>query len=116
MGFFLIGLFVSGPVSRRHLGQSIGLTRLAFWWNNGVQPNQYGMPGRAARKWGDDTLEGDLTEEELVRNRRDQTEDTAVHKFLDEEYYQSRNFDLSAIEVPLLSVANWVRSPKSPFA
>lgn len=68
------------------------------------------MPGREARKWGDDTLEGDLQEEELVCNRRDQTKDTAVHKFMDEEYYKSRNFDLGAIEVPLLSVANWVRS------
>ncbi|KAH8430247.1 uncharacterized protein LDX57_007916 [Aspergillus melleus] len=78
-----------------------------FWWHNGVQPNQYGMPGRAARKWGDDTLEGDLTEEELVKNRRNQTLDTAEHRFMDEDYYQSRTFDLANIEVPLLSVANW---------
>ncbi|KAJ5660672.1 uncharacterized protein N7484_000044 [Penicillium longicatenatum] len=78
-----------------------------FWWHNGVQPNQYGMPGRAARKWGDDTLEGDLHPEALVSNRRDQTKDTAAHKYMDEEYYKSRNFDLSSIQVPLLSVANW---------
>ncbi|KAL4971274.1 Alpha/Beta hydrolase protein [Aspergillus desertorum] len=79
----------------------------SFWWNNCAQPNQYGMPGRAARKWGDDTLEGNLTEAELVRSRRDPMKDTAVHKFMDEEYYKSRTFDLGAIEVPLLSVANW---------
>ncbi|KAK7222952.1 hypothetical protein V2G26_010955 [Clonostachys chloroleuca] len=78
-----------------------------FWWNNGVGPNQYGKPGRAARNWGEDTLEGDLDEETLLKNRRDQTLDTAVHKFRDEEYYRTRDFDLEAIEVPLLSVANW---------
>ncbi|KAJ5190117.1 uncharacterized protein N7498_009102 [Penicillium cinerascens] len=45
--------------------------------------------------------------EALVSNRRDQTKDTAAHKYMDEEYYKSRNFDLSSIQVPLLSVANW---------
>ncbi|KAJ5240511.1 uncharacterized protein N7469_002102 [Penicillium citrinum] len=78
-----------------------------FWWHNGVQPNQYGMPGRAARKWGDDTLEGDLDPETLGKNRRNQTLDTATHKYMDEEYYKTRNFELSDIQVPLLSVANW---------
>ncbi|EXL97675.1 Alpha/Beta hydrolase protein [Fusarium oxysporum II5] len=78
-----------------------------FWWNNGVSPNQYGKPGRSARNWGEDTLEGDLDEETLLQNRRDQTIDTAVHKFRDEEYYRTRDFDIEAIEVPLLSVANW---------
>jgi predicted acyl esterase len=34
--------------------------------------------------------------------------DTASHRFLDEEYYASRNFDVENIDVPLLSVANWV--------
>lgn len=43
-----------------------------------------------------------------MKNRRDQTLDTAVHKFRDEEYYRTRDFDVEAIEVPLLSVANWV--------
>ncbi|KAF5987859.1 acyl esterase [Fusarium coicis] len=78
-----------------------------FWWNNGGSPNQYGKPGRSARSWGEDTLEGDLDEETLLKNRRDQTVDTAVNKFRDEEYYRTRDFDVEAIEVPLLSVANW---------
>ncbi|RGP72658.1 putative acyl esterase [Fusarium longipes] len=78
-----------------------------FWWNNVVSPNQYGKPGRATRKWGDDTLEGDLNEDTLLENRRDQTINTAMHKFRDEEYYRSRDFDVEAIEIPLLSVANW---------
>jgi hypothetical protein len=81
---------------------------LDFWWNNGVSPNQYGKPGRSARKWGEDTLEGDLDEDTLLKSRRDQTVDTAVHKFRDEEYYRTRDFDVEAIEVPLLSIANWV--------
>lgn len=79
-----------------------------FWWKNAIQPNQYGKPGRASRQWGDDTLEGDLDEQTLFSNRRDQTKDSAAHRFMDEDYYNTRNFDLSSIEVPLLSVANWV--------
>ncbi|KAK4936722.1 hypothetical protein LTR10_022446 [Elasticomyces elasticus] len=78
-----------------------------FWWKNGVQPNQYGMPGRAARKWGQDTLEGDLDGATLEKNRRNQTLDTATHKFRDEEYYRTRDFNLEDIKIPLLSVANW---------
>ncbi|KAG8626209.1 hypothetical protein KVT40_006610 [Elsinoe batatas] len=78
-----------------------------FWWKNGVAPNQYGKPGRAARKWGEDTIEGDLDEKALERNRSDQTADTATHKFRDEEYYRTREFAIEDIEVPLLSVANW---------
>ncbi|GMG15181.1 unnamed protein product [Aspergillus oryzae var. brunneus] len=81
-----------------------------FWWKNAVQPNQYGKPGRASRQWGDDTLEEDLDEQTLFSNRRDQTKDTAAHRFMDEDYYNTRNLDLSSIEVPLLSVANWTSS------
>lgn len=66
------------------------------------------MPGRAARKWGDDTLEGDLDPETLAKNRQNQTLDTATYKYMDEDYYKTRNFELSEIKVPLLSVANWV--------
>ena len=82
-----------------------------FWWNLGVGPNQYGMPGRAARNWGQDTLEGDLDEETLKKNRRDQTVDTAIHKYRDEEYYRTRNFNPEDITTPVLSVANWVNYP-----
>ncbi|KAK2796528.1 hypothetical protein FQN51_009308 [Onygenales sp. PD_10] len=78
-----------------------------FWWNRQVITNQYGRPGRMARNWGLDTLEGDLSEEELALNRRDQTRDNATHKFRDEAYYSSKEYDMSDIEVPLLSVGNW---------
>ncbi|KAH7066482.1 Alpha/Beta hydrolase protein [Paraphoma chrysanthemicola] len=80
---------------------------IKFWWENAVEKNQYGKPGRAAKNWGLDTLDGDLDEATLSRNRCNQMLDTASHHFLDEEYYESRNFDVENIEVPLLSVANW---------
>lgn len=80
---------------------------ISFWWNRQVITNQYGRPGRKAANWGPDTLEGDLTTEELERNRQDQTIDTAANKYRDEEYFGTKDFKLSDINVPLLSVANW---------
>ena len=78
-----------------------------LWWNRQVVSNQYGRPGRAAQNWGPDTLEGDLSEEELKSTRRDQTIDTAKYRFMDEEYYKSRDYAMEDIKAPLLSVANW---------
>jgi predicted acyl esterase len=89
-----------------------------FWWNRQILPNQYGKPGRAAAefkgiqdgpraKGQEDTIEGDLPEDVLVANRRDQNVDNANNKFRDDEYYSSKEFNLEDIEVPLLSVANW---------
>lgn len=78
-----------------------------FWWNRQVITNQYGRPGRKAANWGPDTLEGDLSPEELEQNRQDQTVDNVDNKFRDDEYYASKDFDLADVKVPLLSVANW---------
>lgn len=36
-----------------------------MWYARQVAPNQYRLPGRAARNWGLDTVEGDLSAEEL---------------------------------------------------
>jgi hypothetical protein len=69
--------------------------------------NQYGRPGRAARNWGPDTIEGDLSEEELKTNRMDQNMDNAQHRFRDEEYYASKEYNMNDIKVPVLSVGNW---------
>ncbi|KAL2214378.1 alpha/beta-hydrolase [Sarocladium strictum] len=80
---------------------------IRFWWNRQVITNQYGRPGRKASNWGPDTIEGDLSEEELKENRRDQTEDNQMYRFRDEPYYAAREYDMADIEVPLLSVANW---------
>ncbi|KAJ5897066.1 uncharacterized protein N7473_006465 [Penicillium subrubescens] len=80
---------------------------IKFWWNRQVVSNQYGLGGRAARNWGPDSIEGDLSEEELVQNRQDQTIDNEENKFRDDLYYASKEYSLSDIQVPLLSVANW---------
>ncbi|KAF7715069.1 Cocaine esterase [Penicillium ucsense] len=80
---------------------------IKFWWNRQVVTNQYGLGGRAARNWGPDTIEGNLSEEELVQNRQDQTIDNRENKFRDDLYYASKEYSMSDIQVPLLSVANW---------
>ncbi|KAL2409298.1 hypothetical protein ABEF95_005829 [Exophiala dermatitidis] len=80
---------------------------IRFWWNRQVIINQYGRPGRSANNWGPDTLEGDLSEEELARNRQDQTVDNRVNRFRDDIYYASKEYDMGDIEIPLLSVGNW---------
>lgn len=80
---------------------------IRFWWDRQVVSNQYGKPGKAARNWGPDTLEGDLTDEELVANRQDQNEDNANNIFRDHEYYASKEYNMEDIQVPLLSVGNW---------
>jgi predicted acyl esterase len=80
---------------------------IRFWWNRQVITNQYGRPGRASSKWGEDTIEGSLDEETLSKNRNDQNIDNEKNRFLDDEYYKSKEFNLEDIEVPVLSVANW---------
>lgn len=90
----------------RH-GGILANTFINFWWNRQVITNQYGRPGRAASNWGEDTIEGDLSTEELHQNLRDQNEDNKNNRFRDEEYYASKEFNLGDIEVPTLSVANW---------
>ncbi|KAJ5414637.1 hypothetical protein N7509_001264 [Penicillium cosmopolitanum] len=59
---------------------------IKFWWDRQV---------------------GDLSEEELIQNRQDQTIDNAENKFRDDLYYASKEYSMSDIQVPLLSVANW---------
>ena len=78
-----------------------------FWWNRQVITNQYGRPGRKNRKWGEDTIEGDLDEKELLANRNDQNLDNAANSFRDDEYYASKEYSMEDIRVPVLSVANW---------
>ncbi|PVH82822.1 X-Pro dipeptidyl-peptidase protein-like protein [Cadophora sp. DSE1049] len=80
---------------------------IKFWWNRQVITNQYGRPGRAASKWGEDTIEGDLPDDVLAQNRNDQNTDNEKNRFLDDDYYSSKEFNLEDIEVPVLSVANW---------
>lgn len=90
----------------RH-GGILSNTFIDFWWNRQVVSNQYGLPGRAARKWGPDTIEGDKSPEELERSRNDQRIDNVNNRFYDDQYYASREYDMQDIQVPLLSVGNW---------
>lgn len=69
--------------------------------------NQYGRGGRTNRRWGLDTIEGNLDEDELHANCHDQTVENSKNHFLDDEYYSSRDYNLSDIKVPMLSVGNW---------
>lgn len=78
-----------------------------FWWYRQVATNLYGVAGKASRKWGPDTIEGDLTEEEIKANRVAQPDDLAKYKYLSEPYFTSRDYDLKNIEIPCLSVGNW---------
>ena len=92
-----------------------------FWWNRQVVSNQYGRPrdeeillnaktggqGPKRPETAPETLEGNLSAQERAQNRRDQTIDNREHKFRDEDYYSSKEYDMGDIEVPLLSVANW---------
>lgn len=55
---------------------------------------------------GPDCTEGARTADQLVERRRDQTIDNRDHRYLDEQYHDSRVYQLSDIEVPVLSVAN----------
>src|SRR5574338_66994 len=47
-----------------------------------------------------------LPEEELARNRADMWEGVLQHELVD-DYYRERTADLSKVNVPLLSAANW---------
>ncbi|KAK7545526.1 X-Pro dipeptidyl-peptidase protein [Phyllosticta citricarpa] len=78
----------------------------SFWWARQVGSNQYGLPGKEARHWGPDTIEGDLTEDELAANRVEQSS-IFKYRYRDEERIESVNFDLEDVRVPLLSIANW---------
>ena len=80
---------------------------IRFWWDRQVVTNQYGRGGRKAKKWGPDTIEGDLDEAELVENRRDQNIDNANNQYRDQPYYASKEYNLNDIQVPMLSVGNW---------
>ncbi|KAI6764137.1 hypothetical protein HG530_007926 [Fusarium avenaceum] len=92
---------------RSRQGGIAAMRFLEFWFNRQCKSNQYGLAGKAGRKWGPDTIEGDLGEEELVANRRDQAEDNAAHFFRDDPYYASKEYNLEDIQVPVLSVGNW---------
>lgn len=77
---------------------------LSAWYARQVAPNQYGLPGRAARNWGPDTIEGDLSTEELDANQH--KAEFHDERYRDDKELVSLNFSLEDVTVPLLSVAN----------
>ena len=89
----------------RHGGILTGF--LKWWFDRQVLSNQYGLAGKNSRNWGPDTIEGDLSKEELARDRHDQTLETANYFYRDEPYYTSREYNLQDIVTPLLSFGNW---------
>ena len=75
-----------------------------MWYARQVAPNQYGLPGRAARNWGPDTIEGDLTTNKLDANRH--KADLRELRYRDDKPVAALNFNLEDITAPILSVAN----------
>ncbi|KAK0744280.1 Alpha/Beta hydrolase protein [Apiosordaria backusii] len=67
------------------------------WWDRQVVGNQYGLKGRDR---GERTVDdgGEMGEEELERNRRDQRVDNRENRFRDEEYYREKEYDLGDVE------------------
>jgi predicted acyl esterase len=92
--------------SARH-GGILSNTFIQRWWDRQIGPNQYGLPGRASRNWGPDTVEGDLPEDELKRNAIGLFQKLQSQRFRDDPRFASTNFNLEDVRVPLLSVANW---------
>ncbi|KAH7384679.1 Alpha/Beta hydrolase protein [Pyrenochaeta sp. MPI-SDFR-AT-0127] len=90
----------------RHGGIML-LPFLQFWMGKQVRSNQYGLADRSKNGRGPNTIEGDLSEEELQKNRADQDVDNLHAFFRDDEYFASRDYNLGDIEVPLLSFGNW---------
>lgn len=77
------------------------------WFERQVRSNQYGLPGRMSRNWGPDTIEGDLSSEELKDNTVEMLQQLQLARFRDDESFSSNNYNLEDVRVPLLSTANW---------
>lgn len=69
--------------------------------------NQYGLPGKAARKLGPDTIEGDLNEDELKANMIDQPSLVPQYRYADDGLFAALDCKLENIKIPILSVAKW---------
>jgi predicted acyl esterase len=76
------------------------------WWARQVKANQYGRGGKAAREWGPDTIEGDLSVEELNSAIVDTPKEVGKVRFADDPMFASMNLEYDNITVPLLSVGN----------
>ncbi|KAI1268189.1 Alpha/Beta hydrolase protein [Xylariaceae sp. FL1019] len=68
---------------------------IKFRWDRQIVTSQYGRPGRKASNWGPDTVEGDLTDSELLVNRQGQTQDNQQNRYRDDIYYASKDYDIN---------------------
>jgi len=80
---------------------------LETWFIRQVKSNAYGLPGRAARNWGEDTIEGDLTPEELDMNTETIADEVLKARYTDDPFFATRELKLEDITIPFLSVGNW---------
>lgn len=79
------------------------------WQDMQVKTVQHGLGERGPRsKVTGDLVCGDstMTEVELQANRAEVSQRTTQYRF-DDAFYQARRSDLSKIQVPILSAANW---------
>lgn len=76
------------------------------WWARQVKASQYGRGGKASRDWGLDTIEGDLSEEELSSALVNTPQEVLKVRYADDPMFASMNINYDDITVPLLSVAN----------
>jgi predicted acyl esterase len=82
----------------------------ADWYRRQVAPLQHGYGERGQRNPNTGELVAGpetLTDEELAANRRNLASNEVLARPLLDEYYHERTPDVSQIEVPLLSAANW---------
>ncbi|KPI35908.1 uncharacterized protein AB675_10406 [Cyphellophora attinorum] len=79
----------------------------SVWFDRQVKSNQYGRSGKAGRNWGPDTIEGDLSEEELVTTLTNIGEEAKNAPYADHPMFASMNINFDDITVPLLSVGNF---------
>ncbi len=77
-----------------------------WWYPRQVLSNQYGRPGKTARGWGFDTVDGDLSEDQLEANRSGALESIQLQRYRDDEFFSSTAIDFDKIKVPILSVGN----------
>lgn len=81
-----------------------------FWYPRQVRSVQHGLGRRGLKSdFYDSYLSGpeSLDNDELEKNRVDMLQETLKNELITAPYYTDRNFDLTNIEVPVLSCGSW---------
>ncbi|MCJ1445190.1 MAG: hypothetical protein MMC23_005695 [Stictis urceolatum] len=85
----------------------VGLLGISYYAGSQWRVAAKNPKGLSAIVPWEDTIEGDLSEEERQKSCNDQNVDNENNQFRDDIYYASKEYDMGDIKVPLLSVANW---------